>query len=362
MRQLALDAAFVPQASFNLHARSTEALQRWLEADAVDIDAASAAYSATFHEIMPNFDDAATILKQLSYNYAGRVLVTIAVPRSDWALRMHDREALRRMLILKRGVRAEGLSHRDMPEFLASQSDSLRNPYSGAPFDWDPLFGELRFTPKATVYWQRPALTLALSRAPQPAGVTACMQAFEFELDDRFAADTPVTLRYGSCGLGRGPNLLYESMDEEQAEAADASESRFYHVESWRLGDEVGLRLVESSLGELRRHEARLTFEDTIATQDLQPIGQEGAPAFAARLLGPARKPWLSIQVSNLPAREVAEAVAKATGVRVDGLARLASERMTVRGDYPVELALTFVADAGGKQLRTVNDSHYVFE
>lgn len=363
LQQLTMDAAFVPQASFNLHARNTEAMQRWLEADAADIDAAGATYSAAFDESMPNLESAAIILRQMSYNYVGRILVTVAVPRSDWALRIHDREALRRMLVIKHRALSESVPLRDMQKFLATQPRELRNPYTRAPFEWDPLFGELGFTPKAKVHWQRPSLTVALPRPPMPAGVAACTQAFEFELIDHFGADTPVAVHFGSCGLGYLPTRFHELEDEKQAAAADAVEARVYPLEARRAGNEVGLRLIEFPLGKARRHEVRMAFEDEPATHQLTRIGEEGVAYYAARLLGPARERWVSLRVNNQTAREVARAIAAATGVRVDGLARLADDdRAMVVGDYTAAIALSIAGDIGGRQLRKVDEGHFVFE
>jgi len=167
LAQLGMDAAFVPQASFNLHAANIEAMQRWLEADARDVDAAGEAYSAHVASVSVRLDDAGIVLRQMVYNYVGRILVNIAIPKSDWGLRLHDREALRRMLVIKRDALRQQVPGSDMPAFLQAQPTDLRDPYSGEAFGWEPQTGELQFAPKARGYWEQPTLSVRYRGAPR---------------------------------------------------------------------------------------------------------------------------------------------------------------------------------------------------
>lgn len=152
--------AYAPQATINLTAREMEAMQVWLEADARSQDSAANTYSQVVESQMVQFDDAGVIWRQMSHNYAGRILASVAIPAVDWSMRIYDSEANRRMLWLQRQMHQKQIALNDVPAFLAQQDDALRNPYDGEPFVWDANFRELQFAPKAKKYWKRDRLTV----------------------------------------------------------------------------------------------------------------------------------------------------------------------------------------------------------
>lgn len=155
---LSLWSSYAPQATMNLQAVWCDQLQRLQQASPADLPAAEAEASRVTSALFPQFDDLGTLLSQLSYNFAGRVLVGVSIPAFDGGKREHDREALRRMMVIKRRAFEAGVDALAMPPFLQTLDEALSNPLTGQPFSWDAQKQGLSFEPLAEQDWKkRPA-------------------------------------------------------------------------------------------------------------------------------------------------------------------------------------------------------------
>ncbi|MBK8286782.1 MAG: hypothetical protein IPK97_19030 [Ahniella sp.] len=153
-----MNAAYAPQATLNLHARHYRIIEDLLEADPRRIEAAHQEVSPVFEETFVAFGDPGRLVGQLAHNFAGRILAQIAVPAFDWGRRLHDQEALRRMIVLKREAKEHQIAPEGMDAFLSQQPEDLRNPFTGEPFGWSAETYEIHFVPSAANYWKRETL------------------------------------------------------------------------------------------------------------------------------------------------------------------------------------------------------------
>jgi len=271
IKNLAMGSAFVPQATFNLHAKNFEAMQRWLEADARGIERARAVYSAELESDFVRLDDARVALRQMAYNYTGRILASIAIPASDWGLRVHDREALRRMLLIKRAAVREAVPESAMPEFLDGQPAALRNPYSGRAFEWDELFREIHFAPEAKEQWKQSRLGISHSTSETLPVVDRCVADFEFDVVESLP-ERETTLHVVSCGSGLEPIWMVLPETRQESQQVEIMQ-RFYDIELSRVGNEVGIRILHTDGKHLRAYQTRLMLGDEEETALLEPIG-----------------------------------------------------------------------------------------
>jgi len=94
-----------------------------------------------------------------AYNLVGRILVVMSVPDlSRYKDRLHDQDAVRRMLAIKLRALQARLPATAMPGFLADQPRELRNPYTGEPFGWE---GEdITYAPADSQYWKSERLAI----------------------------------------------------------------------------------------------------------------------------------------------------------------------------------------------------------
>jgi len=359
LQQLAMDAAVVPQATFNLHASNTAALQRWLEAPPHEIDAAGAAYSAAFEAMAPNFDDTGTILRQMAYNYAGRVLVAIAVPKADYALRLHDFEAVRRMLVLKKEALTQGVTESAFDAFVAAQPAALRNPYSGSAFEWDALVHELHFAARAGEATTRVSRIGVRPRAT--AGVTRCAQPLQIEMLDRLAPEGTPVLAYLACGDGSGPVWADAGGSKETDDARMQFDQRVIGFDVWRNAERIGLRLRWNEGGEITRHEADLVLEEGAARAEFRAVDGDSSQ-FSVEVRDGSPIPVLAINAVRTPERELAGQIARAGGARLRGVERLSTDLTTLRGSLRLDAALGLLADGNGRRLRQVSATEYVIE
>ena len=272
LKSLAMVSAFVPQASFNLHAENVEAMRRWIEADATDVERARSVYGAELEAGFVQLDDARVALRQMSYNYSGRVLASIAIPASDWGLRVHDREALRRMLLIKRTALRERVPASAMPDFLAAQPANLRDPYSGRAFEWDGLFREIHFAPEAKEHWKHPRLGVSYSTSRTTSVVDACVPDFDFDVVEGLD-DTHASLQFVSCESDVEPEWFITARTERERHRRLAAIRRIYRIDSRRVGNEVGFRMLHTDGKHLRRYETRLTLGEEEVTALLEPVG-----------------------------------------------------------------------------------------
>jgi hypothetical protein len=353
------NAAFAPQATFNLHAANTEAMQRWLEAAPDEIDAARAAYAAHVEAEFVRLDDVGAIWRQMAYNYTGRILANVAIPKSDWALRIHDREALRRMIVIKRDALRTGVIPARMGAFLDEQPAELRDPYTSKPFAWDPLFREIAFEPAAESYWRMSTLRVGVGRASVPGGVVACTDAFAFDLA-MHATDPPTRARFVSCGLGHEPSAW--TTDEDAEPSTTNIHDYMDTIEARRHGDEIGIRVQVSSDGEVQAHELRMRADAVGSATRMQPLAQDASAMFSVELRQGWSEPMLAVDVRAIRPADFARAIAAATGMRLRGAERLSRQTLTFVGDISVRDALGIAAETGNRRLIERTPTEFAFE
>jgi len=84
----------------------------------------------------------------LVYNPVGKLLFSNNAPSlSGYFERLHDADALVRMVALQADVVAQELK----PEDVAAVAERSRNPYTGKPYDWDVEKRQLSFEPRSRV-------------------------------------------------------------------------------------------------------------------------------------------------------------------------------------------------------------------
>lgn len=353
LQTLALTSAHAPQATMNLHARNQSALLAWLEADARQIEARRAELGEVLQPTFPDFENTRTLLRQLSYNYVGRILASLAIPAMDFGLRVHDREALRRMIVLKRAALRDGIADQSMPEFLAAQPEALRDPYTGLPFAWDSLFHEMSFEPRATKHWQRPRVGVAYSVARKD--VNACHAPFAMQVTERNGEGDQGTVHYISCGVGA---QAHSTSDDDDPALFDAlGRQRF--VLTWRDGDEIGVRVMLAEDRALHGFEARLSADAT-GQKEMQALGHDSPAGFTIQLAATSER-MVSLSVRNLVAADVAREIAAVKGIKLRGVTQLSKARITLNGDWKVMDALTVIADLNDVGLRETRTGEVAF-
>lgn len=379
---LASSSAYAHQATLNLHAFHRSQIQRLLEADPAQIDAVVRSTGAAMQTTFPALDDHWLLLRQLAYNYTGRVLAVLALPEFDWHLRGHDQEALRRMLTIKRhalqsGIDTSGKSPSAMGRFLEQQPADLRNPYDGTAFDWDPLFREVRFQPRAHRHWQRTHLGFAIGAAP-PAGLDPCQQLVLL----RLAVVDPGTepeqghagevVRLSSCGLGNEPRWHGH---ERIADPEDPVFQTFrkYQALDVRLHDgQIGVRVAVVHAGELLSFEAVMQVADGEQQLTLAPLGSDAAARLRVQLSTGSfdeHDPGfdlvgdpVAINTDDAEPAALAARIAATKSLQLQGVERLTRQRISLHGDFSVEQALTALAQASDLQLVRRSAVLYRFE
>lgn len=89
------------------------------------------------------------------YNPIGKIMVEVgAVNFEQYLLRMHDLDALVRLVALHIEIVAKEVKHEDVPQFLAGADKRFVNPYTGKPFDWDAKARQLHFQPRSMRFKQ----------------------------------------------------------------------------------------------------------------------------------------------------------------------------------------------------------------
>jgi hypothetical protein len=162
--------AFLHQATVNLHADNYAQIERILEAAPADLAETERVAGLAIEKNFVQFEDVDVLLKQMSYNYTGRILASIAIPAFDWGKRLLDLESLRRMVQLARAARVADVAPDAMARFAAAQPEELQNPSTAAPYAWDAAQRSYWFAPLATKQW--PSGRVAL-RAGARAAATA---------------------------------------------------------------------------------------------------------------------------------------------------------------------------------------------
>ncbi|MEO8673282.1 MAG: hypothetical protein ABI411_18355, partial [Tahibacter sp.] len=150
LKQWLIAQFYTRQATRNLYARLWDAVLVVHNGEPKDMSAANARVSEIVESAMPLTASAKQTLRRMAYNATGEILTVIALPAyAEYINNQHDTEALRRMLLLKIAALKEHVSAQKMPEFLAQRGDTLSNPYTGEPFEWDTAKHEIHFDAKS---------------------------------------------------------------------------------------------------------------------------------------------------------------------------------------------------------------------
>ena len=163
----AMNLAYVHQATMNLGADNYAQIQRVSEASLQQLPAAEATAGVVMDRCFPQFDNVRALMRKLSYNFTGRILAGIAIPAFDFGKRELDRDALRRMVQLKREARLAGITPAAMQRFVLARPH-LQSPPDGLPIVWDQASSELSFLPLAKQYWKREVIVVGLLAPKRP--------------------------------------------------------------------------------------------------------------------------------------------------------------------------------------------------
>jgi len=133
--------AFLPQQTLNLSIRNLEQVQALSDLPA---DRLEAAFSNALRQWGEDYS-CETPWKRLR-NAAGLCLAGIAVPSyQGYAQRVADMEGYRRLVLLRHRAAAQRIALADMPVWLAQSPETLRNPYTLQPMQWDAAASSLVF-------------------------------------------------------------------------------------------------------------------------------------------------------------------------------------------------------------------------
>jgi len=89
----------------------------------------------------------------LFYNPVGKMQVQDMVPNlSEYTRRMHDLDALVRLVALQAEIVAKSVKDEDVPQFLAAADKLYANPWTEKPMQWDPKARQIYFEPRTQRY------------------------------------------------------------------------------------------------------------------------------------------------------------------------------------------------------------------
>lgn len=143
-------ALYLKQATVNLCAAVWEGIIELATVPAHQYDAALEKFTRERQKYFVPFEDQKRLMNYMSYNFSGKTLVAIGIPKfNDFILRTHDYEALRRFHVLKWRIRADGVAAERLDEYLLAIPNDLHNPYTLRPFSWNKERKELAFTPRS---------------------------------------------------------------------------------------------------------------------------------------------------------------------------------------------------------------------
>lgn len=85
------------------------------------------------------------------YNPTGKVLMGVPPQFGSYAVRVHDVDALFRLVALQAQIGERALKAAEVPAFLAESAARYGDPYSGKPMGWDAERRQLYFEPRGKV-------------------------------------------------------------------------------------------------------------------------------------------------------------------------------------------------------------------
>jgi hypothetical protein len=347
---LAFTTAYAPQATRNILAVDTDLMQEVLDAPPSELKQVSAVASRRITDTFLQFDDIGVLLGQMSYNFAGRVFANISIPAYDYGRREHDREALRRIVQIKLAARLDGIGAAAMPDFLPGLDDALRNPLNGQPFDWDPVLQTFHFAPLADKDWKRTRVDLGY-RIPREPGYEDCTDPVVFDVSE-LDGDVPfgADLRFVSCGSGFWP--LWLNSEEAGGDDVGPWPERYQKIDVRRRGDQLSSEItLEYGLTTLA-YRAVIDIHDGSFDTSMDPIGGEAGPRLRLRSTQQAALAMVVVNVDNMPARELAHAVARIKHLDLIGERLLTDTPVSMHFEQSAAEIMNLLADVSDLRLR----------
>jgi hypothetical protein len=332
LMQWLIAQAYAPQATLNLRASLFESELELYRADARENEAARKLWGEVMERYM-FLGKASESLHAMLYNFAGKTVAYISVEAAVWGDELHDREAFRRMLLVKFAALRQHIAPAAMADFLAAQSEKLSNPYGGH-FLWDAAFNEIYFKTRSGRS-KRPYLTLAYrEHAEQSAHrIEACAHPLRIALTVSDAASNESVLRHiSSCGAGL-PSSSEEKREEERETLFNGMVMQFLRVAF--ADGHVGLRIRIRDGEDERDYTARDAVADGREIV-LQRDGHKGGPELRATVDADNSARGITMDIDGPQSlQQLAREVAHVANIEVRHMERLgnAHPRLTIRFD-----------------------------
>ncbi len=114
---------------------------------------AASVLDAPAYRVIPEWESFAKIWHDLPwwrriYNPVGKVLLSVAMPDwHDYPLRVHDLDALNRLVAVRAALLAAGVTPEQVPAAIAKTDARLHDPYTRKPMAWDAVRKRIYFEP-----------------------------------------------------------------------------------------------------------------------------------------------------------------------------------------------------------------------
>lgn len=332
-------AAYAPQATRNLSAATFEEIASVWRAQPLDYDREKARSAAAILALHPFLAQGDFVDFFRHGNPTGRITLTIAIPAyAGYIEPRHDVEALRRMLVLKHLSRQRGIAPHDMPGFLAAQPVQLRHPFSGDAFEWDATLRELAYTPRAT-RWHRSRLSVGVGERIDD-GVQDCSHPMRYHIRKRASATEVsdlVEVR-GCGGLWSDGSRIDRDEDDPTDPQNWRRMSQFEHLSAASTPTMASLRLLWRD-----EDDRLLAYESLHLVPDgefhsMQALGHDDGAVLEVSAMPAPETPLVRAFVRDLPLDELAAALRRVKGVRLQGVEACAGKKFTASfSAVPVE-------------------------
>jgi hypothetical protein len=369
LTQWLMAQAYEPQATANLLTRFLDVEWDMYKADPRDLPDVQKRFGTLWEENSTLSDSMKQNLHAMAYNFTGKVLVLIAWPGMSEIFLRHDREARRRMFLIKTAALKQGVLAQDMPAFLATQPDALRNPYTGEPFAWNAAFSEMHFEPKSKS-WQREDLAVPYP-APVKNPVVLCNTTLHIRLyGDVKSSGAANVMQVFSCAAGMrnamtGMQLISPVLTDKTDDGSfGLMLGHEFHVRGIGVAETAGkidVRVYMDDGGTWRGYAAEdVDLEDTMVM--MHRVGHDAGPEFFVSITRVPEKA-LQVQARDIPIRQLAEDIARAAQIRVHNIDLLPATNITEYLDsVPASEALDTLIGSSGLELKELGEKRYAFQ
>lgn len=348
--------AYAHQATLNMRARIDLWMLDALHAEPADVESVFARGGALMDDISPLPEGMRAQLGAMAYNLTGRTLAAISIPALTFVKREHDREAFRRMLVIKVEARRQGLAHADVPAFLESRPASLRDPYTGEAFGWDFVRGETfyrRSAPGSAGAFLRIRPLVVPAR---PAHVEICERPWRVALALARAGDGP-----GGVDFDHPVTFVTCAYDQAAAawveqDAAAVDIEPFWDVASaparteTDVSGEDGEEYLPVSVYFGAAAAQRLSVFAAFRSHGSWVQIEDSDEMINTIVLDPPARPFVALRLESTSPRDIGDALREALrnsrGMLVDGTDLLTTRIiLSMQRDMPVEAALRYLVE-----------------